>query len=230
MTAKREKQNNSNLSADKNLTQMAYRKIKEMMFNYDIVPGQRLIFVDFAERLGVSRTPVNNALSILANEGFLDFIPNQGYKVHEITPKEARDLYDIREILELGAIGPAIKKLTSQKLKALENQKKLYEKSVVEQITRGRFTLDQEFHACYVQMAENRYLTDYFREVYQRIFLRHRIEGLPVGRAREVVLEHKEIVKAISMKDVENAKALIKQHIKAGKDYIFSAIFADKSV
>ena len=230
MTVKKIKQNNSNLSGDKNLTQMAYRKIKEMMFNYDIVPGQRLIFVDFAERLGVSRTPVNSALSILANEGFLDFIPNQGYKVHEITQKEASDLYDIREILELGAIGSACKKLTPEKLKALENQKKLYEKSVVEQITRGRFTLDQEFHACYVQMAENRYLTDYFREVYQRIFLRHRIEGLPVGRAKEVVLEHKEILKAISMKDVENAKALIKHHIKAGKDYIFSAIFGEKSV
>ena len=229
MTGTQRAQPEVNAKTDGNRTQMAYWKIKEMMLNYDIVPGQRLIFVDFANRLGVSRTPINNALSILANEGFLDFIPNQGYRVHEITREEASHLYDIREILELGAIGSAIKKITSEKLKALENQKKLYEKAVLEQITRGRFTLDQEFHACYVQMTENPYLTNYFREIYQRIFLRHRIEGLPVGRAKEVVLEHKEIFKAICMKDVENAKRLIKNHIKAGKDYIFSAIFDEKS-
>jgi DNA-binding GntR family transcriptional regulator len=228
MTGTKRAQPEVNAKADGTRTQMAYRKIKEMMFNYDIVPGQRLIFVDFANRLGVSRTPINNALSILANEGFLDFIPNQGYRVHEITQDEASHLYEIREIIELGAIEPAIRKVSSEKLKDLERRRRLYEKSIVEQVTRGRFTLDQEFHACYVQMAENPYLTDYFREVYQRIFLRHRIEGLPVGRAREVVLEHKEIFKAISLKDVENTKKLIKHHIKAGKDYIFSAIFGQK--
>lgn len=218
-----------NTKTDGNRTQMAYRKIKEMMFNYYIVPGQRLIFVDFANRLGVSRTPINNALGILANEGFLDFIPNQGYRVHEITQEEASHLYEVREIIELGAIEPAIRKISYEKLKDLERQRKLYEKSVVEQVTRGRFTLDQEFHSCYIRMAENPYLTDYFREIYQRIFLRHRIEGLPVGRTREVVLEHKEIFKAISIKDVETTKKLIKHHIKAGRDYIFSAIFGQKS-
>jgi DNA-binding GntR family transcriptional regulator len=221
---------NSNQNGDKNLTQMAYRKFKEMMFNYDIVPGQRLIFVDFAERLGVSRTPINNALHILSSEGFLDFIPNQGYKVHEITREEATHLYEIRELIELGAIEIAVKKLTTEKMRVLEKQRRLYEKSVLEQITRGRFTLDQEFHACYVQMAENPYLTDYFREVYQRIFLRHRIEGLPVGRPKEVVLEHKEIFTAINMKDVKRIRELIKHHIKAGKDYIFSAIFDQKHI
>jgi len=218
-----------NIKTDGNRTQMTYRKIKEMMLNYNIVPGQRLIFVDFAKQLGVSRTPINNALSILANEGFLDFTPNQGYRVHEITQEEASYLYEVREIIELGAIGPAIRKASPKKLKDLERQRRLYEKSVREQVTRGRFTLDQEFHACYIRMAENPYLTDYFREIYQRIFLRHRIEGLPLGRAREVVLEHKEIFKAISMKDVKNTRKLIKHHIKAGKGYIFSAIFSQKS-
>ena len=226
MAGKKRGRFTANLTGDKNLTQMAYRKIKEMMLSYDIVPGQRLIFVDLANKLGVSRTPVNNALSILANEGFLDFVPNQGYSVHEITQEEANALYEVREILELGAIVQTIRKLTPEKLENLRRQKSLYEKSVIEQVTRGRFTLDQEFHACYVQMAENPYLTDYFREVYQRIFLRHRIEGLPVGRAREVVSEHNEIFKAISLKDVKRAEELIKHHIKAGKEYIFSAIFS----
>ena len=226
MAGKRRVQPEALVRNEENLTQMAYRKIKEMMLNYDIIPGQRLIFVDLANRLGVSRTPVNNALSILANEGFLDFVPNQGYTVHQITREEANALYEIREIIELGAARQAIQKLTSEKLDLLRRQKGLYEKAVLEHISRGRFTLDQEFHACYVQMAENPYLTDYFREVYQRIFLRHRIEGLPAGRAKEVVVEHDAIFKAINLKDVERTKELIKHHIKAGKEYIFSSIFS----
>ena len=52
---------------DKNLTQMVYEQFKEMMLHYELIPGQRLIFADLANRLGVSRTPVNTALSILAN-------------------------------------------------------------------------------------------------------------------------------------------------------------------
>ena len=225
MAGRKSVQSNSNMGEDQNLTQMAYRKIKEMMLSYDLAPGQRLVFVDLAKRLEVSRTPVNTALSILAKEGFLDFVPNQGYKVHQITREEGNALYEIREIIELGAIERSIEKLTQEKVELLNRQKALYEKAVLDQISRGRFTLDQEFHACCVQMAENPYLTDYFREVYQRIFLRHRIEGLHAGRAQEVVLEHNQLFDAIRLKDVKRARQLIKRHIKAGKEYIFASIF-----
>jgi len=233
------------LNNEKNLTQMVYRKIKEMMQNYEIIPGQRLIFSDLAQRLGVSRTPVNNALSILANEGFLDFVPNQGYTVHQITEEEAESLYEIRgiielgsigkairrltpEIIELGSIGKAIRRLTPERLESLERQKHLYEKAIADQVSRGRFVLDQEFHACYVQICGNLYLADYFREVYQRIFLRHRIEGLLTDRAQAVVSEHNEIFEAIRLRDIERAKESIKSHIESGRQYIFSVIFSKK--
>lgn len=217
---------NRNGSKDeKNLTQLVYDSIKQMMLDYEIVPGQRLVFNDLAQLLGVSRTPVNNALSMLANEGFLDFVPNQGYRVHEITKEEAESLYEIREILELGAIGKAIRKLTTEKLHNLERQKVLYETVVTEQVSRGRFVLDQEFHASIVEMTDNLYLADYFREIFQRTFLRHRIEGLRGDRAREVVAEHEAIFQAIQLRDVMRAGDLLKAHIRTGKSYIFSNIF-----
>jgi len=225
-------ENRESARDEKNLTQVVYGRIKEMMFNYEIVPGQRLVFNDLAKLMGVSRTPVNNALSILAKEGFLDFVPNQGYRVHEITKDEAESLYEIREMLELGAIGKVIRRLTPEKLELLERRKDIYERAVTDQVNRGRFTLDQEFHACIVQMTDNLYLADYFREVYQRIFLRHRIEGLRPERAKEVVREHAEICEAISIRDVLRARELIRDHIRAGKEYIFSIIFhgADRVV
>jgi DNA-binding GntR family transcriptional regulator len=214
-----------NSKVEANLTQTVYHKIKEMMSNYDIIPGQRLVFVDLANQLGVSRTPVNNALSILASEGFLDFVPHHGYTVHQITKEEAEYLYEVREIMELGAIGNAIRRLTPEKRNDLERQKTLYERAVTDRVSRGRFILDQEFHACYVRISGNHYLADYFKEVYQRIFLRHRIEGLGEDRAQEVVREHEEIFNAICLRDIEGAKELIRMHIRTGKNYIFSVIF-----
>jgi DNA-binding GntR family transcriptional regulator len=207
------------------LVQITYDKIKEMMLNYEIIPGQRLILIDLAKQLGVSRTPVNIALSILTRDGFLDFMPNQGYRVHEITPRETENLYDIREMLELGAIEKAIDRLSPEAVKQLKEKKLLYEKAVAEQVSRGRFYIDQEFHACLIDMAGNPYLTDYFREIYQRIFLRHRIEGLRADRAKKVVIEHDELYDAVSKKDIKKAKKMIREHIKMGKEYIISSVF-----
>ena len=84
------------------------------MFNYDIVPGQRLVFADLAKELNVSRTPVNNALSILAKEGYLDFVPNQGYSVHKLTLEEAKGLYEIKLIFELIELNCSFFKLSLQ--------------------------------------------------------------------------------------------------------------------
>jgi DNA-binding GntR family transcriptional regulator len=223
VTGSGKERNEANLNGERSLTQMAYRKIKDMMLGYEIIPGQRLVFVDLAKRIGVSRTPVNNALSILANEGFLDFIPHQGYTVHELTQDEANALYQVREIIELGAIESAIRNSTPKKLQILRGQKEsLTEKLNSDHVTRKNFILDLEFHVCYVQIAGNPYLTNCFREVYQRIFLRHRLEGLSITRNRQVILEHDELFDAISRKNIRKAKELIKRHIRAAEKSIFS--------
>jgi len=223
VTAAKGTREETDLNGERSLTQMAYRKIKDMMFSYEIIPGQRLVFVDLAKKIGVSRTPVNHALSILASEGFLDFIPHQGYAVHELTQEEAGALYQVREIIEMGAVELAIRKMTPEKLKTLRKKKDVIaEKLTADHVSRRNFILDQEFHLCYIDMAGNPYLTNYFQEVYQRIFLRHRLEGLSIARNQEVISEHDEIWKAISQKDVRKAKELIRKHIRAAQKSIFS--------
>ena len=211
--------------SERNLNNKVYQQIKQMMINYDLIPGQRLIFTDLADKLGVSRTPVNNALSILAKEGFLDFVPNQGYTVHQITHEEADALYEIREILELGAVDRMIAGLTPEKLKILERKEKSFNQAVAENVRRGRFLLDQDFHAFIVEMSGNAYLAEYFREVYQRIFLRHRIGPLRGDRSVKVPAEHHEIFEAIRQRDADKAKKAISEHIRSGKEYIYSFIF-----
>lgn len=213
------------MGGQKNLTMAAYDSIKQMMLNYDIVPGQRLIFVDLAKQLGVSRTPVNNALSILAKEGYLDFVPNQGYSVHKLTKGEAESLYEIREILELGTIGKAIRRMTDNKLNALIDRKTEYENSISDRVHRKLFILDAEYHACIIDMIGNDFLVSRYRDICQRIFLRFRTEDLRLDRQREIVKEHDILFQAVRTRDVEWAKELIRTHNANARKNLFAIIF-----
>jgi DNA-binding GntR family transcriptional regulator len=208
-----------------NLTLATYNRILEMMVNYDIVPGQRLVFVDLAEQLGVSRTPVNNALSILAKEGYLDFVPNQGYTVHKLTKEEAEGFYEIREIMELGTIGKAIRCMTPEKVERFKKAKENYERAITDRVHRGLFVLDADFHAAVIEMIDNPFLVMRYRELCQRIFLRFRIDALRVGRIHEIVEEHNQLFEAICIRDVDLAKELLKNHNHNAKRNLFRIIF-----
>jgi DNA-binding GntR family transcriptional regulator len=208
-----------------NLTLKVYYRIIELMVHYEIVPGQRLVFIDLAKQLGVSRTPVNNALSILAQEGYLDFVPNQGYSVHKLTRKEAENLYEFREVLEVGFLGKAIRTMTEKKQRHLEKRKKDYEEAISSRVDRRLFILDTEFHAAIIDMAENDVLSSRYRDICQKIFLRFRTEDFQLNRIIEIKNEHNELYEAICLKDVEHAKELVRLHLKTSKRSLFPIIF-----
>lgn len=211
----------------KNLTLAAYSSIKQMMLNYDIVPGQRLIFVDLAEQLGVSRTPVNNALSILAKEGYLDFVPNQGYSVHKLTKEEAESLYEMREILEVGTVDKAIRMLTPESLAEIEKRKDAYEQAISDRVHRKLFLIDTEFHAGLIGMLGNKFLTERYRDVCQRIVLRFRTEDLQMERIQEIVKEHDQLLEAIRARRPEKIRQLLMNHNQNARENLFSIIFRD---
>lgn len=198
------------------------------MINYDIIPGQRLVFVDLAKQLGVSRTPINNALSILAKEGYLDFVPNQGYSVHRLTMSEFKFLYEVREILELGSIGKAIRRITEGKFKKIEERMNEYKESIIDRVHRKLFILDTDFHAGIIEMAGNPILVERYRDICQKIFLRFRIEHLPVECINEIVIQHQNLLEALLFKDVARAKESIKNHNRYAMNNLITHIFSDE--
>lgn len=208
-----------------NLTLKVYQQIIELMHNYEIVPGQRLVFIDLAKQLNVSRTPVNNALSILAQQGYLDFVPNQGYSVHKLTLEEAENHYAIREVLEVGFVGDAIRNMSDKKIRALEKKKNDYEKAIASHVNRKLFILDTEFHAGILDMVGNDILSAQYRDICQKIFLRFRTEDLRLNRIMEIKDEHNEIFESIRLKDVERSKELVRSHHKNSKKNLFPVIF-----
>lgn len=195
------------------------------MLNYEIVPGQRLVFVDLAKQLKVSRTPVNNALGMLAQEGYLDFVPNQGYSVHKMTKKEAEELFQIREVLEVGFIGQAIRGITEKRLQKIEQQKNAYENASSQQVTRKLFIHDTEFHLSILEMANNDVLLQRYRDLCQKIFLRFRTENLVLSRVEEIKLEHQDIFDAVQTRDVELAKERLRAHYRIAQQSLFPLLF-----
>lgn len=208
-----------------NLTIKVYQQIIDLMHAYEIVPGQRLVFIDLAKKLNVSRTPVNNALSILAQQGYLDFVPNQGYSVHKLTLDEAENHYAIREVLEVGFVGKAIQNMTTKGLQNLKKRKTEYEKAITGHVTRKLFILDTEFHAGILDMVGNDILSTQYRDICQKVFLRFRTEDLRLTRIKEIEKEHHKIFEAIRLKDVEKAKELLILHHTSSKKNLFPIIF-----
>ena len=83
-----------------NLSGQAYRQIKTLILCNEILPGQKLHHQELSERLGVSRTPVREALTRLVQEGYVALLPNRGFTCKEIGLQEANELYQLREALE----------------------------------------------------------------------------------------------------------------------------------
>lgn len=217
------------MKGNKNLTLAVYDRIKQMMVSYDIIPGQRLTFVDLAKQLGVSRTPVNNALSILAKEGYLDFVPNQGYRVHKLTQEEAQSLYEIREILEVGTIEKALACITDQKIQVMQKRKDNYEAAMSDRVHRRLFLLDTEFHAGLIEMVGNKFLTERYRDICLKIVLRFRTEDLRMERINEIVYEHHHLFEAVKKRQADAIKRLIQNHNKNAQKNLFAIIFRNES-
>jgi len=211
--------------SEETLDYKTYKLIKQMMLNFDIVPGQRLVITELADQLGISRTPVKMALIMLMKEGFVDYSSRQScYTIHQLTRDEYDGLADFREILEAGAVNKAMKNLTAAKLSILEQKAYDFKKAAQANERELRFVLDLEFHASIVNLAGSSSLSETFRDVYQRFFMQRRIIRHGGDRNAQVIAEHDQIAAAFGQGDAEAARQAIVAHARSAKDF-FDSIY-----
>src|SRR6184192_3664132 len=106
----------SRARGSENLSARVYNQFKNLILCNEILPGQKLHHQHLSERLGVSRTPVREALTRLVQEGYVTFLPNRGFTCKEIRMQEAEELYELREALEAFSVEKAIANLTDSAL------------------------------------------------------------------------------------------------------------------
>jgi len=196
----------------KNTSFFAYKAIKEMLSQYQLIPGQKITYAYLSKKLNISNTPIINALHRLEQEEFVVSSPNRGFSIKEVTIEEVKEAFRVREVLELLAIEEAMNNLTSKKL--LELEAAMIAHKEIEQFTRNRLAKDAAFHLKIAEIGNNKILSRLLRHLFEQIYLRHRTEGLPHHRISESVSEHQKIFMAIKQKDIRKAKDYLKQHIR----------------
>jgi DNA-binding GntR family transcriptional regulator len=204
-----------------NLSGQVYSQIKTLILCNEILPGQKLHHQELSERLGVSRTPVREALTRLVQEGYVSFLPNRGFTCKEIRLQEADELYQLREALEAFAVEKAIENLTEAAFTELSAKINLYGKDVQKRFTRDRLVYDQDVHLEIARLSGNETLTKTLAQVFERIILKRRTDGLyDPARGITAHQEHLKLLQAMKKRNTQDAVKIVRAHIRAGKDNV----------
>jgi DNA-binding GntR family transcriptional regulator len=207
---------------------LAYKKIKEMMFHHEIVPGQKLLYQELATKLNMSITPIIQALNRLQLLNIVYLERNKGYYVGEADPVEAEELFVAREALETFLVPTIIEKMTDEKLEFIARAMNEHVKAVSTPVyRRALLIIDTNFHLAIIKCAENQVLTQFSELILERIYLKYRPEYMREDRLTEAAKEHRMLFEALKNRDVRKTKRLIKQHIRAGRDHIVGSLWQD---
>ena len=211
------------MTEDLTLNMNAYRPLRDVVFNTlreailkgELKPGERLMELQLAAKLGVSRTPIREGMQMLARDGWLQMETYKGTVVREFDPHYMWELTRVRSALELSAIEDAVKNVTEKDLKCLEEiQEK--QKEVLEHYDITRFIqLDREFHTYIYQMSQNRELLKLLSNYYDmfRFMGMQAVRGTD-KRRQTTIDEHQGILDALKQKNVEAAVRAMKIHME----------------
>lgn len=200
---------------NKSLTSLIFEKIREDILNGRYLQGDKLVEIKLADELGVSRTPVREALKQLELDGLVDNIPNRGVVVKGITPEDIDDILTIRLCIE-GLVGQwAAERITDPEIKELQEIFDLMEfytsKGDVEKI----FDLNTRFHETLYQATKSRYLEGVLKD-FQLFIKQSRNNSLKAdGRINIALEEHRDILNALKAHSVEDSRTALIKHISA---------------
>ena len=205
-----------------------YSKIKDMMYYNELAPGQKLIYQELARRLNVSITPITQALSRLKDSNLVEYMPNRGYFVREITEKEVHDLYDARAALETWLVPDVIKNLNSQKLSEIKKSFRQY--SPQSENHRLLIIKDAQFHLKIAELSNNRAIYRLLAGILEEICIKYRPEYMGLERIGQAVKEHREILNALKKRDPEAAVAAVIDHNRNGREHVLLSLRRNRSV
>jgi DNA-binding GntR family transcriptional regulator len=200
--------------------------IKEIVTG-KIFPGQRLIERELIEKYGMSKTPIREALHKLEENGIVTYELNRGFSVVKISHCDAEEIYELREVLEGLAAKKVVEKLDSpitQDKNIIENFR-LSEECLKNNDIQKYSILDMEFHNLLADMSGNYRLKNTLDKLYYQAKLLLSTSLYLQGRDISISFnEHKDIVKAISNKDIVNAERKAREHVKGVKTAVLNWI------
>ena len=195
------------------LRDVVFNTLRQAILKGELKPGERLMEIQLAQKLGVSRTPVREALRKLELEGLVIMIPRRGAIVADITVQDLNDVLEVRQALEELAVRKACDCATDEQLKALKQAANDFKRCTESEDLLGCVEADMEFHEIIYAATNNKRLQQMLLNLREQMY-RYRMEYMKDKRMYKLLIdEHDAIRKAIKKKDKEKAGMIMKTHI-----------------
>ena len=204
-----------------NVTMNEYLPLRDVVFNTlrqailrgELKPGERLMEIQLANKLGVSRTPIREALRKLELEGLVNMVPRKGAEVADITEKSLRDVLEVRKALEVLSVQLACEKITEEEIEELKRVAERFKDTLDDQDVTKIAEADVAFHDVIYTATDNQKLILLLNNLREQMY-RYRVEYLKKEEAYpQLIAEHEELIDNISKRNKEEATRIMCEHI-----------------
>ena len=200
------------------LAKMAYNALRDSILSNTLTSGTIYNEKSLAQQLGISRTPVREALLELSSQGLIEFLPRKGVVVNSFTSQDINEIFELRQIMETHAFKMACTRSPridlSEMEKCVETQRRIAMKS-------GDISefmeIDRAFHMAFARQTGNRRLIAIMDNIRDILHIMGSYALVVEGRMNQVVLEHEKILNAVKAGDVETTLTLLTDHLKQSK-------------
>ncbi len=211
-------------SGKTDLAQKAYQDIRRMLFYNEIIPGQKIACSDLAERLGMSVTPIVQALKWLEFQGLVRHEPNRGYFTEPVSVKEVEEIYDLRKVIEVSLLPETLKRIDPAGIERLRASLETHLQAVHEVYLSRRLLTDMAFHLTLAELSGSTIPVKTLRHLFDLLYLKYRGNVLFVTSMKSADTEHRQIFDAVASKDLPRAAEALGRHLAHVKDHVASGL------
>ena len=202
------------LDAYKPLREIVSDALRQAIRDGVLPPGERLMEIPLAEELGVSRTPIREAIRILEQEGLVVMIPRRGTYVADMSLKDVTEVFELRSILEELAAELAAERITNEEIEALEQHLVEIRNHMNEKNLDKVVQADILFHEILYKASRNDRLVEMIHNLREQTLRFRTLSMSQTGRLAKTWDEHRQLVEAISDRDVERARQIARIHME----------------
>jgi DNA-binding GntR family transcriptional regulator len=205
-------------------SQTAYQGLRHMLYNKELVPGQKIAYRELAERLQMSPTPIIQALKWLELQGFVRHEPNRGYSMAPFSMKEIEEIYELRELLEPSLVHATIQNLDKEGLGELKVALEAHRSAEREFYLKERLFKNREFHLTLASLSRRETQIRILTNLFDMLFLKYGGNYLPMTSLESTDEEHQAIYDAVALRDEKRAKAVLTRHITSVKTQVLTSV------
>ena len=205
-------------------TQIAYQSIRHMLYNKELVPGQRIAYRDLAEKFELSSTPIIQALKWLELQGFVQHEPNRGYSMAPFSLKEIEELYELRELIEPSLIPATIEKIDKKGISELRAALEAHLSAEREFYLKERLFKNRDFHMTLASLSGKATQVRILKNVFDMLFLKYGGNYFPTASLLSTDQAHQEVFDAVALRSLERAQSVLKNHLTNVKIQVMTSI------